>query len=159
MENFPNLQLNLLGGNPTTIGALAQNKRLIILVFYRGFHCSICHRYIHRWSAFYDDFLKLGVEVVAISTDIEAKARQAQREWFTGSLPMAYDFPTEEGKKLGMYVAHGEGPGEPQEYLQPALYVLNPNLELLALSIQSTAYARPDISALYNDIRLLLQAH
>lgn len=159
MNKISNFQLNILGGNTRSLEDLMLGQRLLILVFYRGFHCSICNRYINRWGAYYPEFKQIGVEVIAVSTDTEAKAEQARREWFTGDLPIAHSFSLEEGKKLGLFVGHGTNPGEPEEYLQPGLFVLSPKLDELAVSIQSTAYARPDINALFVDLNQKLESH
>ncbi|MCC9167306.1 redoxin domain-containing protein [Pontibacter harenae] len=156
MEKFPNYQLTILDDATVDVESLVKNKKLLILVFYRGFHCSVCYRYVHRWGTYYPEYANLGIEVVAVSTDTPLRAQQAKEEWFTGKLPMAHSFSLKDGKDLGMHISHGFGSQQPEEFLEPALFVLKPNLEILASSVQSTPYARPDIKVLLHDLEQIL---
>lgn len=156
-ESLANLNLQLLPNRKESVASLCNRAaNYTILVFYRGFHCRICFRYIRRWAAFKSAFNKLGIEVAAVSSDSKEKAQQTQNEWFTQDLPLAYGLPVTEGQRIGLHISKGTGIDDPSEFTEPALFVLNKQGDVVISSIQNSAYARPDVEQLLEDLKGIL---
>ncbi len=127
-----------------------------IVIFYRGFHCRICFRYVRRWAAFQKSFERLGFTVVAVSADSREKAEQTQSEWFTDKLTIAHSFPVEEAVSLGLHHSQGSGIDQPANFFEPALFVLDTDRRIMISSVQNSAFARPDVEQLLEDLRSLV---
>ena len=78
-EAVPSLDLPLTNGERFTLGA-APGAAFDLLVFYRGLHCPICTKYLLELERLEPEFRKRGVQVVAISSDGEERARQMAEE-------------------------------------------------------------------------------
>jgi peroxiredoxin len=46
-----------------------------LVVFYRGLHCPICHKYLLELGRLLPEFTKRGVNVVALSSDTAERAQ------------------------------------------------------------------------------------
>ena len=58
-------------------------ERFSLLVFYRGLHCPICHKYLLELGRLLPEFTRRGVGVIALSSDTAERAlrqQEAERE-------------------------------------------------------------------------------
>jgi len=58
----PALEFDLVGGGRWSL-ATQQPKNFTMVVFYRGLHCPICHRYTSELNGMIADFDKRGVSI------------------------------------------------------------------------------------------------
>ena len=69
----PNLVIETLDHGPFTLSQ-SHGPNGTFLVFYRGLHCPICIKQMTAFEAAMDDFAALGVSVLMLSADDEARA-------------------------------------------------------------------------------------
>jgi len=123
-----------------------------MLVFYRGLHCPICRGYLRDLERKFDDFIKLGVEMVAVSTDTRERAEQSAREWEIQRLPIAYGLSIDEARAWGLYISAGFKNPEPPLFSEPGLFLVKADGTLYASSIQTMPFARPSFTEILQAI-------
>ena len=74
-QPVPPLNLKLTKGESFVLGQ-DPGKAFDLLVFYRGLHCPICTKYLLELERLAPEFAQRGVNVIAISSDDEDRARQ-----------------------------------------------------------------------------------
>ena len=84
-QPLPELAVPTLSGTTWSLAA-ATPQRFSLIVFYRGLHCPICTTYIGELNKTVPEFTTRGVETIAISSDTEARAREAPT-WASKSRP------------------------------------------------------------------------
>ena len=151
----PNIEVSLLDGNHWSLHK-QQPKQFTLIVFYRGHHCLVCRHYLHTLSTLLPEFAQRGIEVVAISTNTKDKARQSQTEWHTGTLPIGYDYPVDEARKLGLYISKGIKAHEPELFFEPAIFMVRPDNTLYSIIVQSMPFGRPNIKDLLNTLDYII---
>lgn len=142
----PDLDIATLDGGNWNL-AERNPDNFSVIVFYRGLHCPICARYLGDFDKRVNEFSDLGVEVIAISSDGEEQAREAQRKWKLSGLTVGYDFTIEAARKWGLYVSSGRK-NEPEEFSEPGLFLVKPDQTLYASSVQTMPFARPHVDDL-----------
>ncbi|MDH3319704.1 MAG: AhpC/TSA family protein [Betaproteobacteria bacterium] len=143
----PGLEFNLLGGGRWSL-AEAKPERFTMLVFYRGFHCPICRRYLTELNGMIGEFDKRGVQTVNTSNDTEERAQQAKDTWGMPNLKIGYGVPVEKSREWGLYVSTGRGKTsagveEPALFAEPGLFLVKPDRTLYWASISTMPFARP----------------
>lgn len=121
---MPPLSLPLVGGGLFELNAPPPG-RYTLLVFYRGLHCRRCPAHLASFQAALDDFIALGVHVVAVSSDDAARAGQAAQDWGIDKLPIAYGFPVAAATDWGLYVSEAAKPGDPARFTEPAFFCID----------------------------------
>ena len=74
----PALEFDLVGGGRWSLAA-QKPQNFTMVVFYRGLHCPICHRYTSELNGMIADFDKRGVSTVITSTDSMERAAEMAR--------------------------------------------------------------------------------
>ena len=90
---FPAMTLPRAGGGSVRLGGERESWQVIVV--YRGRHCPICNRFLHKLEELKPRFATLKAEVVAVSADTEAQAASTLKDWEL-SLDIAYDLTTEQ---------------------------------------------------------------
>lgn len=127
-----------------------QPERFTLLVFYRGLHCPKCKEYLTQLTSLRADFTEEGTEILAVSSDSQARAQQAVTDWQLQDLRVGYEFPTDQAHDWGLFVSdkyedNDKAPvQEPEQFIEPGLFLIRPDQTLYAASIQSMPFARPD---------------
>ncbi len=147
LEKVPEIKVNTLQGQEWVLSR-QKPKNFTMIVFYRGHHCRVCRHYIHDLSVQLPEFEKRGVNVIAISSDNNEKAKQSQNEWHTQDLLIGYDYPVDEARKLGLFISKAMLVAEPAFFFEPALLIVSRDGTLYSISKQSIPFARPH----YKDI-------
>jgi peroxiredoxin len=148
----PALRLPLSGGGTYELG-LEKPREFTMLVFYRGLHCPICKMQIHELETKLNEFAKRGIDVVAISTDDQAKADRTKSEWGLPALKVAYDLKLDEARKWGLFVSAGKpGSNEPALFTEPAIFLIRPDRTLYFASVQTMPFARPRLADILSAI-------
>ena len=78
-------------------------KHFTMIVFYRGLHCPVCRSYISELNRLLDDFVRRGVEVIAISSDTRSRAQETVEKWKLENLEIGFelDFKTSSHRAAG----------------------------------------------------------
>ncbi|MFB9057672.1 peroxiredoxin-like family protein [Mariniflexile ostreae] len=150
----PDLDIKLVNG--TTWKLSDQNpEHFTMLVVYRGKHCPVCKEYLQTIQNHLTDFTKKGVHVIAISADSEARAKATFEDWAIDDLALGYDFPIEEARDWGLYISKGIKE-EPDQFVEPALFLIRPDRTLYASSIQTMPFARPAIEDILKSLDFVI---
>jgi peroxiredoxin len=119
-----------------------------MVVFYRGLHCPICKAYLGDLHRRLPDLAERGVDVVAVSSDAEARARQAKADWNLPDLALGYGLGLDVARAWGLYVSSSRGKTsagieEPALFSEPGLFLVQPNGLLYFGTVQTMPFARP----------------
>ena len=95
----PALNVPLTTGGRFVLGA-EPGKVFDLLVFYRGLHCPICAKYLLELERLAPDFAQRGVQVVAISSDDEDRAKQMADKVKASGVKFAYGLSLASGLNL-----------------------------------------------------------
>lgn len=118
-------------------------KSFSMVVVYRGLHCKLCKQQLSALASKLSDFEALGVEVIAISMDTAARAREAAETWETGDLRIGYNLSPADANLWGLFISEGEKEGEPLYFAEPAIFLVCPDGTLFAQFLQTVPFARP----------------
>lgn len=155
-EKAPKINIDLV--NDTKWNLDAQDpENFTLVIFYRGKHCPLCKSYLQELQTKISKFTDLGVNVIAISSDTEKRAKAAYEEWEVADIPMGFEYPIEEAKKWGLFISQGIKEEEPEEFLEPGLFLLNPDGALYSASIQSMPFARPAFDDLLKGLKYIIK--
>lgn len=124
-----------------------------LIVFYRGLHCPICHRYLLELSRLQPEFEKRGVRLIALSSDTRERA-QAMADKLPGSaLRIGWGLSLEAARAWGLYVSSSRGQTslgieEPALFSEPGVFFVRPDGSLYYGSVQTMPFARPHFDEL-----------
>ena len=146
-EAVPELSVLTLNGDTWAL-ASCQPERFAMIVFYRGYHCPVCRSYIPELDRLLNEFDTRGIEVIAISSDTEERARQAQASWGLSKLNIGYSMSIDKGREWGLYVSTSRGKTsigieEPPLFTEPGLFLVRPDGTLYWGQVQTMPFARP----------------
>ena len=143
----PELVVPTLSGTAWSL-AYAKPQRFSLIVFYRGLHCPICKTYIAELNKSVTEFTTRGVETIAVSSDTEARARDAQTKWGLSQLTLGHSLTIETARAWGLYISSSRGVTstgleEPSLFSEPGVFLVRPDRTLYWASVQSMPFARP----------------
>ncbi|WP_066218227.1 peroxiredoxin-like family protein [Formosa haliotis] len=150
----PDLSIKLLDGNTWTLSE-EKPEHFNMVVVYRGKHCPVCKKYLETIQEHLKDFKDIGVNIVAISSDTKEVAEATFKDWDISDVPVGYEFPIEEARNWGLYISKGIK-DEPEQFIEPGVFLIRPDITLYASSIQTMPFARPEIVALLKSIKFVL---
>jgi peroxiredoxin len=89
-----------------------------------------------------------GVEAIAISSDTEARAREAQEKWNLTQLNVGHSLAIATARTWGLYISSSRGKtlvgiDEPALFSEPGVFLVRPDRTLYWASVQSMPFARP----------------
>lgn len=153
-QQTPDLSISLVNGTEWKLSK--QNpEAFTLLIVYRGLHCPVCKTYLEDLQPKLSKFHDLGVNVIAVSSDTEAKAKQTYEEWDIADVPLGYEFPIEDARDWGLFISKGIK-DEPETFIEPGLFIIRPNQELYCASIQTMPFARPGLDDVIGAIKFVL---
>jgi peroxiredoxin len=115
----------------------------LLVVVYRGHHCGACRKSLEAWNAHAGALEKMGVEAVFVSADSRDRALASRTEWDVPDLTLAYGWDLAQARRWGLYVSDAIKESEPDQFLEPALFVLDPDFKIYSVNVQSNQFARP----------------
>lgn len=123
---------------------------LTLLVFYRGHHCPICMTQLQELTEQLPAFERLGVRVLAISSDTAERAAQTEAKVRASALTLGYGLPLSTARAWGLFISQGRGTTsigieEPALFSEPGLFVVRGDLSLYYASVQTMPFARPSM--------------
>ena len=152
---FPVTEVARLGGGTITLGQ-PEEKSWQLVFIYRGIHCPICRQYLGELEPKLSEFAEMGIEVVAISADTEAKARKLKAD-LAVTVPLGYGLSVEQMKALGLYISDPRSPEETDRpFAEPGLFLINPEGNLHMVDISNAPFLRPELANLPSRIKYVL---
>ncbi|MTI20956.1 AhpC/TSA family protein [Fulvivirga sp. RKSG066] len=154
-STFPKLELPTVTNEDWDLNQ-SKAETFKMLVFYRGYHCPVCKKYNQQIERKLNDFADKGVDVIAISCDSEDRARKTKAEWGLENLKIAYDLPIEQAESLGLYISEAISDNEPEQFSEPALFLLKPDNSIYAAYYQSMPFGRPPVDELLKGLDFII---
>jgi peroxiredoxin len=132
-----------------------------LLVFYRGLHCPICHKYLLELGRLRADFEQRGVGVLALSSDTAERAQAMADKLNAPGLRVAHSLPLPVARAWGLYVSTSRGPTsigieEPALFAEPGVFLVRPDGTLYYGAVQTMPFARPHFDELLGAIDFAL---
>lgn len=143
----PMLSLATVGGPRVTLSEL-RPEQFAMIVFYRGYHCPVCRKYVSELDGLMEEFTKRGVSVMVASSDTRERAEQTRLEWKLQHITPAYGLPVDEARGWGLYVSTSRGKTslgieEPAMFSEPGLFLVRPDGTLYWGNVSTMPFARP----------------
>lgn len=151
-EAVPALDLPLTPTGRFRLGA-EPGVQFDLLVFYRGLHCPICTKYLLELERLEPEFRQRGVQVVALSSDGEERAKQMADKVKAAGVKFAYDLPLQDARRWGLYISTSRGKtstgvAEPPLFSEPGVFLVRPDGTLYYGAVQTIPFARPQFQEL-----------
>ncbi len=143
---FPVIPLPVLGGQMRDITKPKAGLDWMLILVYRGKHCPLCTTYLKQLNALIPDLNGLGVDVVAVSADAEARAISHMEE-VSPNFEVAHSMSIPQMQELGLYISGPHnGMNVETPFAEPGLFVLDENGILQIIDISNVPFARPDLA-------------
>ena len=157
----PPLDLETLDGSRVRLSEMAP-EHFTMVVFYRGYHCPVCRKYIAELDGLTEEFAGRGVKLVVASSDTRARAEQTVRDWHLGHLNLAYALPLDEARGWGLYISTSRGKTslgieEPTMFSEPGLFLIKPDGTLYWGNVSTMPFARPHFNEILAGIDFALK--
>lgn len=151
-QPVPNLELPTLDHGSFNL-AHEDPEHFNLVVFFRGLHCPLCVKYLKELGSLLPGLTERGVNVVAISSDDEARAREMAGKVGVADLRFAYDLPLSTARAWGLYISEGIGKTsigieEPAVFSEPGVFLVRPDQTLYYGAVQTMPFARPSFTDL-----------
>ncbi|MEO9863900.1 MAG: redoxin family protein [Yoonia sp.] len=154
-SQFPAIEVAKLGGGELTIGVPQKGYDWQMVVVYRGKHCPVCTSYLKELETLLPEFHALGVDVVAVSADPEAKATD-QIALVRPSYPVGFGLSLDQMHALGLYVSDPRSANETDRpFAEPGIFVVNADRQVQVTDISNAPFARPDLKTLLGGLRFI----
>jgi peroxiredoxin len=156
----PALSVATLSGN-TWVLAERKPERFTLIVFYRGLHCPICRGYLGELLKLKAEFLMRGVDIIAISSDDEPRARQTATDWQLGDLTVGYGLDLGVARAWGLFISSSRGKTsagieEPALFSEPGVFLVRADGTLFWSAIQTMPFARPHFRELLSAVDFVI---
>lgn len=143
----PELEFDTLDHGRWSLAA-QKPEHFTMVVFYRGLHCPICHRYTSELNGMISEYGKRGVSTVITSTDSRERSAEAQQKWGIPNLTIGYGVTIEKAREWGLYISTSRGKTsagveEPALFAEPGIFLVKPDATLYWASISTMPFARP----------------
>ena len=148
----PALSVPVTTGGRFVLGA-SPGERFDLLVFYRGLHCPICAKYLLELERLAPEFESRGVQVVAVSSDGEDRAKQMAEKVSAKSIKFGYGLSLKSARQWGLYISASRGKTsigieEPPLFSEPGVFLVRPDGTLYYGAVQTMPFARPQFQDL-----------
>ena len=155
-EAVPALNVSLTtGGEFDLKNSDAENFTLV--VFYRGLHCPICAVYLAELERLAADYAERGVNVIAVSSDVEDRANDMAEKIKAKNVKVGYGLSLKNAREWGLYISTSRGMTsigieEPALFSEPGVFLVKPDGTLFYGSTQTMPFARPPFKDLLGAI-------
>lgn len=128
-------------------------ERGTVICYYRGLHCPICARYLGEMEKLAPQFAERGIDMIAVSSDGEERARAMAEKIGAKTIKIGYDLPLQVARDWGLYLSTSRGKTsigieEPALFSEPGLFLVQPDQTLFYGSVQTMPFVRPHFSEL-----------
>lgn len=137
-------------------------ENFTMVVFYRGYHCPICAKYLADLERRLDDLAGHGTEAIAISSDDRERAEQSKADWGLERVTIGYGFELDVARRWGLFISAGRGKTsvgieEPPLFPEPGLFLVRPDRTLYWSSVQTMPFARPHFAEVVGALGTVLE--
>lgn len=148
----PSLELPTLDHGQFSL-ANEQPENFSLVVFFRGLHCPLCVKYLKELGVLLPQLKERGVNVIAISSDDEQRAREMAVKVNVPDLRFGYALPLATARSWGLYISTSKGKTsagieEPALFAEPGVFLIRPDQTLYYGAVQTMPFARPSFSDL-----------
>jgi len=145
-QAVPALDVATLDGNWSLAEQSPANFTMV--VFYRGLHCPLCAKYLQDLDRLAGDFAEAGVTILALSSDDQQRAEQAQQDWGLKNITLGYGVSQQQARDWGLHLSAGRGKTsigieEPAEFSEPGLFLVRADGTLYWSQVSTMPFARP----------------
>lgn len=155
-HDFPQTILPTLGGKQVILGKPPEGKSQLVVV-YRGLHCPLCKKYLAQLNGMKEDFDKMAVQIVAVSTDPREKAEKFAQEVGL-DITVAYDLSIDRARELGLYISAPLSDRETDSaFAEPGVFFIRPEGRLHFSDIASAPFCRPDLDMIRTGVNYVLE--
>lgn len=143
----PALRVTLTTGERFVLGA-KPGEKFDLIVFYRGLHCPLCAKYLLELERLAPEFAARGVQLLAVSSDDEDRARQMATKVNANALQFGYGLSLKSARQWGLYISTSRGQTsigieEPALFSEPGVFIVAPDGTLYYGAVQTMPFARP----------------
>ncbi|MDD9158529.1 redoxin domain-containing protein [Aliivibrio sp. S4TY2] len=162
-DEFPKIRLPIFNGymirNTADIGTPQKVGDWKMVIIYRGEHCPLCTNYLNEIEKYKDDFIKLGVDIIAVSADNMMQVHEHSKK-LSVTYPIAHGMKVGHMMRLGLYISmprvKPDGMNETDHvFSEPALFVVNAEGRVQIVEVSNAPFARPDIRAILSGIKFI----
>ena len=153
----PDLQFPLLDGSQWNL-ANQRPDNFTLVVFYRGLHCPLCKKYLQQLQELLPEFEQRGVNVVAVSMDTEKRARLSRQKWELPNLTLGHSLSEQTARDWALYLSAGVKDGEPSEFSEPGLFLVDNNNQVYYSAINSNPWGRPYLPSFVKAVDYIVQS-
>ncbi len=151
-QPVPALSVPTLAHGPFNLATDAADP-FSLVVFYRGLHCPICHKYLLELGRLLPEFTRRGVKVIALSSDTEDRAKAMADKLNAPDLRMGHSLSLEVARAWGLYISASRGTTsigieEPALFSEPGVFIVRPDATLYYGAVQTMPFARPHFDEL-----------
>ncbi|MCD7058596.1 peroxiredoxin-like family protein [Pelagibacterium xiamenense] len=142
---FPAIELPVLGGGRREISKPRNGLDWMLVVVYRGKHCPLCTTYLNELNSALPDFKALGVDVIAISADSEARAA-AHMTQISPAFDVAYGLSIPQMLELGLHISGPRnGIDVDGPFAEPGLFVIDETGTVQIVDTSNVPFSRPNL--------------
>lgn len=142
-SSAPNFEVSLQDGSIWSL-ANQQPTHFTMIVIFRHSNCSICNGYLKKLDDRVGQFSKAGVNILAASVGSALATAQMAEKFTIENLTFACDVPLDMARQWGLFVSAKRKDMEPEQFFEPALFLIDATGMLYYASIQSMPFGRPD---------------
>ncbi|MEM1405939.1 MAG: peroxiredoxin-like family protein [Bacteroidota bacterium] len=153
----PELSFPLLGAGDFNLKE-QKPEHFSLIVFYRGLHCPICEKYLQQLQELFPEFEDRGVNVVAVSMDSEKRARLARQKWGITKLTIGYGLSEQQAKDWGLYLSKAVKEGEPDQFSEPGLFLVDNANKVYYSAINSNPWGRPYLPSFVKAVDYIIRS-
>ena len=162
-QPVPALNVPLTDGSRFVLGA-APAERFDLVVFYRGLHCPICAKYLIELERLAPQFAERGVQIVAVSSDDEERAKLMAEKVKASGIKFGYGLNLQSARQWGLYISTSRGKTsigieEPALFSEPGVFLVRPDGTLYYGAVQTMPFARPMFQDLLGAIDFAISAN
>lgn len=144
-EVFPSIILPLLDGGRVDIAKPTGKHDWKLVLVYRGKHCPLCTNYLLELESNRIAFSNIGIDVIAVSADSEARAI-AQLGEIDTTYPVAYGLSQKQMKSLNLYISGPQnGMDVEGPFAEPGLFIINHDGKLQLVDTSNVPFSRPNL--------------
>jgi len=154
-QSFPDIIVPNIQGGTIKLASLSASNDWRLVVVYRGKHCPLCTNYLKELNELLPELNALGVDVIAVSADSEARAKQQINE-IKPNFEVGYNLSIEQMQKLGLYISLPRSAQESdQPFAEPGLFVINADNNIQLVDISNAPFVRPDLNSLLMGLKYI----
>lgn len=150
----PSLSVPLVSGGTFTLSERSPEMFTMVL-FYRGLHCPVCKSYLEKFDGLFSGYKDAGFDVVAVSMNDEATAKETREKWDIPNVPIAYGLSEDTARAWGLYISNNINESEAKVFCEPGTFWIRPDGRLYLADVSNMPWPRPDLEFLLSKVAVV----